>query len=382
MPVKQICKDRNPPESSGFRPDEGLREMKTIIRKMMQPDRKTAEEAARIWRAGGLVAFPTETVYGLGGNGLDASASEKIYAAKCRPSDNPLILHIAERSQLDGLVRKITPQAEKLMKTFWPGPLTLIFEKSEQVPLETTGGLQTAAIRMPSHPVAHYLLQTAGIPIAAPSANRSGRPSPTTAHHVIEDLDGRIDMIIDGGDVGIGVESTIVDLTGDIPCLLRPGYITVEDLEAAVGKIDLDPAIYHQVSANVHPKAPGMKYRHYAPKADMAIVQGYDEAVVSYINRQIALHPDQKIGVLATTENASKYQGGLVLCVGDQRNMAEVAHNLFGALRRFDDLGVDQIYSESFTTKGEGLAVMNRLMKAAGHTVIRLEGADNDSHWM
>lgn len=356
--------------------------MKTIIRKMTGEDRETAEEAARIWRAGGLVAFPTETVYGLGGNGLDASASEKIYAAKCRPSDNPLILHIAERSQLDGLVTEITPQAEILMDRFWPGPLTLIFNKSERVPLETTGGLTTAAIRMPSHPVAHYLLQVAGIPIAAPSANRSGRPSPTNAHHVIEDLDGRVEMIIDGGDVGIGVESTIVDLTGGVPCLLRPGYITVEDLEAAVGKISLDPAIYHQVSADVHPKAPGMKYRHYAPKADMAIVEGNDAAVVDYINRQISEHPEKKTGVLATDENARKYRGGIVLCAGDQNDMAEVAHNLFKILREFDDLGVDQIYSESFTTKGEGLAVMNRLMKAAGHTVIRLEGADNDSHWM
>lgn len=347
--------------------------MHTIIQKIEGEDMAVAQTAAEIWRAGGLVAFPTETVYGLGGNGLDAGASEKIYAAKARPSDNPLILHIARREQLKELVTEINPWAQALMDAFWPGPLTMIFPKSDKVPYETTGGLDTVAVRMPSHPAARFLLETAGLPIAAPSANRSGRPSPTSASHVIEDMDGRIDMIIDGGDVGIGVESTIIDLTGSCPVLLRPGFITVEMMEEVLGPVDTDQAVYRQVSADVRPKAPGMKYRHYAPKAGMSLVEGNPCAVADYINRQIRDNPHKKIGVMITDENRNLYHGGLCISAGtSHKDLDSIAHNLFRVLREFDDRGVDYIYSESFSSQGEGLAVMNRLLKAAGHHVIHV----------
>lgn len=346
--------------------------MQTIIRKMEGEDAGTARLAASIWRDGGLVAFPTETVYGLGGNGLDAGASKKIYAAKDRPSNNPLILHIVERSQLDGLVREINPWAEALMDVFWPGPLTLILPKADIVPYETTGGLDTVAVRMPSHLVARYLLAEAGIPIAAPSANRSGRPSPTSAEHVARDMDGRIDMIVDGGDVGIGIESTIVDLTGERPMLLRPGFVTVEMLESIVGPVDIDPVVLEQASATVRPKAPGMNYRHYAPNAGMLLVEGTPKAVAAHINAQVAAADGKKIGVMATDENLHLYQGGCVISVGSAAKPQTIAHNLFRVLRMFDDLKVDYIYSESFSSEGAGLAIMNRLLKAAGHQVLRV----------
>lgn len=346
--------------------------METIIRKMEGEDSSVAAQAAAIWRGGGLVAFPTETVYGLGGNGLDAGASKKIYAAKARPSDNPLILHIAEESQLDELTSGINAWAKALMKAFWPGPLTMILPKSKAVPYETTGGLDTVAVRMPSHPAARYLLQQAQLPIAAPSANRSGRPSPTSASHVIEDMNGRIDMIIDGGDVGIGVESTIIDLTGERPMLLRPGFITPEMIEAVLGTIDTDQAVYRQVSASVRPKAPGMKYRHYAPKADMTIVEGDREAVAAYINERTAAADGTGIGILTTEENRSLYRGGILLSAGSRSSLPSIAHNLFRVLREFDSIGVEHIYSEGFPSEGEGLAIMNRLLKAAGHQVIHV----------
>ena len=330
------------------------------------------EKAGEILKSGGLVAFPTETVYGLGGDALNPEASAKIYAAKGRPSDNPLIVHIADMEALKVLASEVPEKAKLLADRFWPGPLTMIMPKSDAVPYATTGGLDTVAIRMPSHPAAQCLLRAVQLPIAAPSANRSGRPSPTNASHVIEDMDGRIDMIIDGGDVGIGVESTIVDLTGKQPMLLRPGFITPQMLEQVLGPVAIDPAVYKQVSAAVHPKAPGMKYRHYAPKADMEIVEGSREAVAAYINQKLAAQPEKKIGILATDENVRLYQGGFCESVGSHDSLAEVAHNLFRVLRDFDDAGVDMIYSESFSSQGEGMAVMNRLMKAAGHHVVKV----------
>ncbi len=346
--------------------------MQTIIKKMEQDDAETARQAASIWEKGGLVAFPTETVYGLGGNGLDADASKKIYAAKNRPCNNPLILHIADRGQLKGLVKEVNPWAKALMDVFWPGPLTLILPKTDAVPYETTGGLDTVAVRMPSHAAARRLLQESGLPIAAPSANRSGRPSPTSADHVAQDMDGRIEMIVDGGDVGIGIESTIVDVTGERPMLLRPGFITVEMLESIVGPVDIDPTVLEQVSATVRPKAPGMNYRHYAPDAEMLLVEGSSEAVASYINAQIAEKAGKKVGVLATDENLDLYQGDCVISVGSMAAPQTIAHNLFRVLRQFDDMKVDYIYSESFSSDGEGLAIMNRLLKAAGHHMIKV----------
>ncbi len=347
--------------------------MKTIICSIQEENvEQIAAKAAEIWKKGGLVAFPTETVYGLGGNGLDKEASRKIYAAKGRPSDNPLILHIAAKEQVEALVSKVSDAGRLLMESFWPGPLTLIFPKAECVPLETTGGLNTVAIRMPNHPIAQALLKKSGLPIAAPSANVSGRPSPTLADHVIEDMDGRIDMIVDGGEVGIGVESTIVDVTGEIPTILRPGYITEEMLRNVVGEVDVDPAVAGSVSAEIKPKAPGMKYRHYAPKAPMVLVEGDDATVVEALNRILAKAKKEgkKIGILASQENAGKYQSGIIKVAGSHRDLTSVAHNLYRILREFDKEEVEKIYSESFGGEEFGQAVMNRMKKAAGQQII------------
>ena len=351
--------------------------MKTRILKINEENiEEASKQAANIWEKGGLVAFPTETVYGLGGNGLDKDAAKKIYEAKGRPSDNPLILHIAKMEQLYPLVKndnkKVMEQAEALAEAFWPGPLTMILPKSSIVPYETTGGLDTVAIRMPSHSSARALLMESGLPIAAPSANLSGRPSPTSAEHVIEDMDGRIDMIIDGGDVGIGVESTIVDLTGEVPMLLRPGFITPQMLHEVLGSIETDAAVYHKVGKDVHPKAPGMKYRHYAPKASMTIVEGEQKAVEVYINEEVKKKQKEgkKVGVMATKESEKCYDADVILSVGERSSMDSIAHNLFRVLREFDEADVDYIYSESFTSAGCGFAVMNRLLKAAGHQVV------------
>nr|MCR5690984.1 threonylcarbamoyl-AMP synthase [Eubacterium sp.] len=312
-----------------------------------------------------LVAFPTETVYGLGGNGLDASASEKIYRAKGRPSDNPLILHISKREDLDPIVREISPVAEALMDRFWPGPMTLIFPKADIVPYETTGGLDTVAVRMPSHPGARALIDRAGVPIAAPSANTSGRPSPTRADHVREDLDGKIDMIVDGGPVGIGIESTIIDLTEDKPVILRPGYITKAMVAELVGQVEMDRGL---TGADVAPKAPGMKYRHYAPKARMTVFEGDMDRVVETINREAQAYEPEAVGILTCEENKDRYPRGQVLVSGSRREKS-ISHGLYGALREFDRLGVEVIFSESFAGEDRSEAIMNRLLKAAGQHV-------------
>ena len=271
--------------------NETKKELHTQMWKIENPkdftahDREVLEKAAAIIRAGGLVAFPTETVYGLGANALDEAAAKKIYAAKGRPSDNPLIAHVSCLEEIAPLVSNMPENGKKLAKAYWPGPMTMVFPKSAIVPYGTTGGLDTVAIRMPSDPIAAELIRLSGVPIAAPSANTSGRPSPTRADHVLQDMDGKIDAIIDGGPVGIGLESTIVDVTEEMPMVLRPGAITVEMLRETVGEVGIDPAILGPVSADVRPKAPGMKYRHYAPKADLTLVEGETEAVVETINR-------------------------------------------------------------------------------------------------
>lgn len=346
--------------------------IETKLIKMETNEIFASELAAKIWRQGGLVAFPTETVYGLGANGLDEEASAKIYRAKGRPSDNPLILHIAEREQVLPLVKVVHNVGYQLMEAFWPGPLTLIFPKADCVPYGTTGGLDTVAIRMPSHPQARRLLKEVQLPIAAPSANLSGRPSPTTAQHVWEDMNGRIELIIDGGTVGIGVESTIVDLTEEIPTILRPGYITKEMLEAVVGNVRIDPAIMGTLCENVAPKAPGMKYRHYAPKAPLKLVEGESGAVIAFINERIREADGKRIGVIATEETKACYQGGIIKCIGRRSDMKSIAHNLYDVLRAFDAETVEIIYSESFAEEDFGQAVMNRLKKAAGQQVISL----------
>lgn len=328
-------------------------------------------EAGEILKSGGLVAFPTETVYGLGGDALKEDAARRIYSAKGRPSDNPLIVHIADIGALDELASEIPECAYKLAEAFWPGPLTMIFKKKDIVPYGTTGGLDTVAIRMPSHHVAHRLIKDSGVYIAAPSANLSGRPSPTRAEHVIEDMDGRIDMIIDGGAIEIGIESTIVDVTCEVPMILRPGYVTADMIKEVLGDVCFDETVLAHSMVKGKPKAPGMKYRHYAPKAELTIFEGENEKVVSKIN-ELAVkyeYDGLKVGILSSNENEHKYAHGEVVVVGSRENEHEVAAHLFDVLRHFDHIDVDVILSEGFSEDSFGQAVMNRLIKAAGHHI-------------
>lgn len=346
----------------------GTMETKVFVARDNYIKDEELKEASAVIRSGGLVAFPTETVYGLGGDATNPEASRKIYAAKGRPSDNPLIVHIADFSQLRNIVAEVPQEAEKLAEAFWPGPLTMILRKNDVIPYETTGGLDTVAIRMPSHPVARVFLQDSGCMIAAPSANTSGRPSPTTAQHVWEDLHGKIEILLDGGPVGIGIESTIVDLSEERPMILRPGFITQEMLSAVLGDVGVDPGLASENSKQP-PKAPGMRYRHYAPKADLTLVEGIMEEVISKINAltREAQAMGKSVGVLATEENKDCYVADHVIVIGQRQDEAEIARHLFDVLRQFDDLQVDLIYSESFVAAGVGQAIMNRLLKAAGH---------------
>lgn len=335
--------------------------------------REALREAGEIIRQGGLVAFPTETVYGLGGDALNPESSKKIYAAKGRPSDNPLIIHIADIKDLEKIVKEIPQSAYQLADVFWPGPLTMILPKSEEVPYQTTGGLNTVAVRMPSHPVALEFIREAGGYVAAPSANLSGKPSPTKAKYVVQDMDGRIDMIIDGDGVDIGLESTIVDLTGDKPMILRPGYITKEMLDTVLGQVETDPTLLDADSKEA-PKAPGMKYRHYAPKGELVLVEGSPEAVVSYINKQTSLHRQQgeKTGIIGTSEMAGRYEADSIKIAGSRDDETAIARQLYTFLREFDDEDVAYMYAESFAGTGMRQAIMNRLLKAAGHKIIKV----------
>ena len=337
-------------------------------------DEQEIARAGEIILNGGLVAFPTETVYGLGGDGLNPNSSRKIYEAKGRPSDNPLIIHIYRMEDLEILVKEIPESAKKLAEAFWPGPLTMILPKADVVPKETTGGLDTVAVRMPSHKVALAFIKAAGGFVAAPSANLSGKPSPTLAKYVLDDMDGRIDMIIDGGDIAIGLESTIVDLTGDVPMILRPGYITLDMLKDVLGEVTMDPTLMDG-DCKERPKAPGMRYRHYAPKGDMLIIEGEPEKVVVEINTlvQESHQKGYKTGVIATAENAEKYRADVVKVVGNRGDDTAIAASLYRILREFDDEEVDAIYSESFAADGIGQAIMNRLLKAAGHKYIKIQ---------
>lgn len=330
--------------------------------------------AGEVIRAGGLVAFPTETVYGLGGDALNRESSRKIYAAKGRPSDNPLIVHICKFEDIRQIVKEVPEEVCRIAEAFWPGPLTMILPKSELVPKETTGGLDTVAVRFPSDRIAQKLIEYSGGYIAAPSANLSGRPSPTVAKYVAEDMDGRIEMIIDGGAVGIGLESTIIDLTVSPPQILRPGYVTEEMLRKVLGRVDTDVTILSADSGQA-PKAPGMKYRHYAPKGELTIVEGEPDAVVAYINGQVrkARENGEKTGVIGTDECAGRYCADVVKSVGSREDEEGIARHLFTVLREFDDENVERMYSESFDSAGLGQAIMNRLLKAAGHRVVRLQ---------
>ena len=323
---------------------------------MEEDDKECLKEAGEILKAGGLVAFPTETVYGLGGDALNPDSSRKIYAAKGRPSDNPLIVHICRFEDIYRIVadteesRKMLANARKLSDAFWPGPLTMILPKSEEVPFAYGGGY-----------------------VAAPSANTSGRPSPSLARHVQEDLNGKIDMIIDGGEVEIGIESTIVDLTVEPPQILRPGYVTQEMLSRVLGEVDTDVTILSDKSGQA-PKAPGMKYRHYAPKGQLTIVAGTKEKVAAYINVETDRLQAQgvKTGVIATEETKNLYHADVVKCAGSRTDELSVAKHLDGILRDFDEEGTEKMFSESFDYAGIGQAVMNRLLKAAGHHVVQV----------
>ncbi len=334
-------------------------------------DEEIIAKAGEILREGGLVAFPTETVYGLGGDALNPESSRKIYAAKGRPSDNPLIVHICRMEDLPHIVQEIPEEAKKLAKAFWPGPLTMIFRKSEAVPYETTGGLETVAVRFPSNRIASALIAAEGGYIAAPSANRSGRPSPTIARYCREDLDGRVEMIIDGGEVGIGLESTIIDLTEEKPTILRPGYITQKMLDEILGSVDIDRTIL-SADCKEKPKAPGMKYRHYAPKGDLTVVEGEPQKVAEYINRELqkARENGARTGVICTDETKAMYQADCVKSAGSRSDEEEIARELFRILREFDDEGCEIMFSESFRSQGIGMAIMNRLMKAAGQKIV------------
>lgn len=347
---------------------------KTVIQIINEPkiERDKIHRAARIIREGGTVVFPTETVYGLGANALSPIAVEKIFTAKGRPSDNPLIVHISDKKDIESLIQDDSQKARKLMEAFWPGPLTLILKKSLQVPQRVTGGLSTVAIRMPQHPVALALIEDAGIPIAAPSANLSGKPSPTNAKRVIEDLQGKVDMIIDGGPCKIGLESTVLDLTGENPVILRPGGVTREMIEGVVGKVEEDPALKKGLDEGVHPKAPGMKYKHYAPSVPVKVYVGNMNQVSDAIQKEAddILEKGSRVGILGTEENAKKYTASVIRSLGSRNRPEEIAANLFEGLRAIDEKKVDYILAEGISEENIGSAVMNRLRKAAGYNIV------------
>jgi len=338
------------------------------------PDGNLIKEAGEVLAKGGLVAFPTETVYGLGGDGLKEDAAGRIYAAKGRPSDNPLIIHIADLDALPVLAVDIPKLAYRLADKFWPGPMTMILKKSEAVPYATTGGLETVAVRMPSDEIAREIIRASGTYIAAPSANVSGRPSPTKAEHVIEDLSGRIEMIVDGGSSDIGLESSIIDLSGEIPMILRPGYITKEDFEQVVASVEYDRAVLaRKPQESVVAKAPGMKYRHYAPKGQITIVEGDAKKVQEKINELTGKSEAEGIrtAVLCAEETKEGYQCQHVFSLGSLKSEKEISAHLFDALRSFDTEGMQVIYSESFENTRLAGAIMNRLRKAAGYQTIK-----------
>ena len=324
-------------------------------------------EAAAILRRGGLVGIPTETVYGLGANGLNSEAVKHIFEAKGRPQDNPLILHVPTAQWLERYCKNIPAAAYTLAERFWPGPLTMILQRRDNVPNVTTGGLDTVGVRCPNHPLTLEVIRLADVPIAAPSGNTSGRPSPTCAAHMWEDMNGKIDAILDGGACGVGVESTIIDLTCRPPRLLRPGGLPLEALRDVLGEVAVDKAVEHGLAPGEKPKAPGMKYRHYAPKAPVTVVTGDPLRSARYIRRQ-----GSGIGVICFDEYAQLFDGCVVERIGPASDKAEQARRVFDALRYFDSTDVAEIYAQCPDEKGLGLAVANRLKKAAGFHIVEV----------
>jgi L-threonylcarbamoyladenylate synthase len=338
-----------------------------------QPESGPLAEAAATIRSGGLVAFPTETVYGLGADASNAAAVERIFLAKGRPSDNPLIVHVSDRDMLSQVVRHVPPKANQLAERFWPGPLTLVLPKLPTVPDSVTGKLDTVGVRMPHHPVALALIRAAGVPIAAPSANRSGRPSPTAADHVVEDLSGRIDIILDGGETGVGVESTVLDMTVDPPVLLRPGGVTLEQLSKEIGEVMVDRSV-HGAEAGEAPRSPGMKYRHYAPQAQVILVDGPVLDMQSKIKDLAYEYEEEgkKVGIMCSAESRGVYQAPVVLEYGSRDDLSSMASDLFSTLRAFDRHSVNVILVEGVPSAGMGLAIMNRLRRAAAGRVVQV----------
>ena len=367
MPLSGRCVD--PKSKSLGRKVEGTLWIKVDSEK---PQIDMIRIAADVIREGGLVAFPTETVYGLGADAMNPSAVADIFKAKERPADNPIIVHIANSKDVYRLARNVPSKAEKLIAVFWPGPLTLILKRSSLVPDATVVGLDTVGIRMPSSRVALALIRESGRAIAAPSANRAGKPSPTTAQHVIDDLAGRINVVLDGGPTPVGVESTVIDMTTQVPHVLRPGGTPVEELKKVLGKVALHPAAAAKRKMRVlKGRSPGMRHRHYAPEAEMIVVEGESDKVVRRIKELTALGmaDGKKIGVLATDETVSNYDADVLKSMGSRDNVVAIAKNLFRLLREFDKEKVDVIIAESIPLKGLGLAVMNRLRRAANFNI-------------
>lgn len=344
--------------------------------KDLNTDKEKILTAAKMLKNGGTVVFPTETVYGLGANALDEQAVTKIFEAKGRPSDNPLIVHIYDIRQVKELAGQIPVNLHILAEEFWPGPLTLVMKKSDRIPQIVSAGLDTVGIRMPDNPIALALLKHANVPVAAPSANISGSPSPTSAGHVIMDLHGRIDTIIDGGNCRVGLESTVLDISGEIPVILRPGAITLEQLKKVLGDVLVDKHVNMKVEERTgKPKSPGVKYKHYAPDAEGVVFEGPVERVVEEIKARMEMlqGKGKKVGIMATEQTKRLYDKGVVLSSGDRNNPETIAANLFEVLRKFDEAGVDVILMEAVDIKGVGMAIMNRMIRAAGYNIIMLD---------
>ncbi len=346
-----------------------------MMTELLQATPEAIERAAALLRQGQVIAFPTETVYGLGADALCPEAVLRIFAAKSRPADNPLIVHVTAVGEVEPLVAYIDDRARALMARFWPGPLTLVLPKSARVPDAVTGGLDTVAVRMPAHPVAQALIRAAGVPIAAPSANRSGRPSPTTAQHVWADMEGRIPLILDGGGCEVGLESTVLDLSEPVPLVLRPGGVTVEMLRAELGEVRVDASTLAPLDAKVAPRSPGMKYRHYAPEAEVIIVAGEQSARIARARLLYdeAMAQGESAAILAPSEHAAAYAPRFVRPWGDKADPQTAAAQLFAALRELDTLGMRRIVAEAVEAQGIGLAIMNRLCRAAGFRIEHCE---------
>ncbi len=331
-------------------------------------------EVATLLKKGEVVACPTESVYGLFANALDENAVKKIYVAKGRPSDNPLIVHISNYSMLESIVEEVPEKAKLLMERFWPAPLTILLKKKNLVPATTTAGLNTVGVRMPKNDIILSIIEEAGVPLAAPSANVSGKPSPTCAKHVLEDMEGRIPCIVDGGDCDFGVESTIIDLSSETPMILRPGNITINMIQDVIGQVSVDATIINDSVIKEAPKAPGMKYKHYAPLCEVLIVKGENEKVVKKIY-ELAKNSPKRVGIICTLENETFFrdlENIKIFSIGTRSNLNTITQNLFKTLRQLDEDKLDIAFCESFSRDDEGLAIMNRLVKASGHNILEV----------